>query len=327
MTWTPHIAPEQARTVAIVGAGLIGSGWAAYFLARGLAVRVHDPSEAAASAVPAHVRTAWPAMHRAGIAADASPGAPVLCATLEEACSGADFVQENGPEQADLKRDLMARIAAAVPAGVVIASSSSSLLPSDYQRDAAAPQRILAAHPFNPPSLVPLVEVAGGALTAPEAVDWALAFFGCVGKVPVRVRREVPGYIANRMTAALYREAVHLVASGVASVADVDAAVVNGPGLRWAVMGPHLLYHLGGGTGGYAHYLDHLGAAQEARWATLETAPLTPALKATLVAQLEESLAALKGADPAALRDNGITTLLAMRAGSPVNDGSSPWSL
>jgi 3-hydroxyacyl-CoA dehydrogenase len=313
VTWQPHARPADVTTVAVVGAGLIGAGWTAYFLARGLDVRVYDPSIAAAGSVKGQVLAMWPAMVAAGIAKSAGLREPIVCRSLEDACSGAGFVQENGPERVELKRALMAQIDAALPPGVVIASSSSSLLPSNYQGDAATPARILAAHPFNPPSLVPLVEIAGGALTAPEAIDWTIDFFRRIGKAPVKVRREVPGYIANRMAAALYREAVHLVASGVASVADVDAAIVNGPGLRWAVMGPHMLYHLGGGPGGYAHYLDHLGPAQEARWATLETAPLDATLKVELVTQLQQELTTLAGRDPAMIRDEGITSILAMR--------------
>jgi 3-hydroxyacyl-CoA dehydrogenase len=211
----------------------------------------------------------------------------------------------------------MARIDSAAAPDVVIASSSSSLLPSDYQQDAAHPSRILAAHPFNPPSLVPLVEVAGGVLTDPDAVDWALAFFRHVGKRPIHVKREQPGLVANRMTAALFREAVDLVASGVASVEDVDAAICHGPGLRWAVMGPHLLYHLGGGAGGYRHYLDHLGPSQEARWASLRTTALTPDVRQRLIEGVEAELGALGLTAPEQRRDAAMADILAALGALP----------
>ncbi len=306
--------PRAVDTVALIGSGLIGAGWAAYFLARGLSVRCYDPDPAAFERMRGSIAAVWPHMRRAGLAATDDPPPFEAFDTIEAACAGAGFIQENGPENLAVKQRLMQQIDAAAAPGAVIASSTSSLLPTDFQSLAARPDRILAAHPFNPPSLVPLVEIVGGDLTAPEAVDWAMAFFAQVGKRPIRVRREVPGYVANRMTAALYREAVDLVASGVATVEDVDAAIASGPGLRWAVMGPHLLYHLGGGPGGYRHYLDHLGPAQERRWATLKTPELTADLKAELVAGVEAEIAALGGGDLETRRDEALAEILAIVA-------------
>lgn len=313
--------PQATLTVAVIGSGLIGAGWAAYFLAKGLSVRAYDPDPAAFARMTESIAAVWPYMQRAGLAGEGAPPAFAAFDTVEAACEGAGYIQENGPENLDVKRRLMQQIDAASGPGAVIASSTSSLLPSDFQTLAARPDRIIAAHPFNPPSLLPLVEIVGGALTAPEAVDWAMAFFTRLGKRPIRVRREVPGYVANRMTAALYREAVDLVASGVATVEDVDAAIASGPGLRWAAMGPHLLYHLGGGSGGYRHYLDHLGPAQERRWATLKTPDLTPELKDALVAGVEAEIAALGSGDLEAQRDHALAEVLAIlakaRAGRP----------
>jgi 3-hydroxyacyl-CoA dehydrogenase len=297
-----------------VGAGLIGAGWAAYFLAQGLEVWACDPSPAAPERLAAAVQGVWPLMRRAGLVRVQGDAPAVHFAELDAVCGQAQFILENGPEEIGAKRALMARIDAAAPPGVVIASSSSSLMPSHYQQDAAQPGRILAAHPFNPPSLVPLVEIAGGALTDEDAVDWTLDFFRHVGKRPIHVKREQPGLVANRMTAALFREAVDLVASGVASVADIDAAICNGPGLRWAVMGPHLLYHLGGGAGGYRSYLDHLGPSQEARWASLRTTALTPEVRDRLVEGVDAELQALDLTDPEQFRDAAMADILAALA-------------
>ena len=299
--------------MAVIGAGLIGADWTAYFLARGLAVRLFDPRPDAGDGVRVHLARIWPVLRDVGLTALPVPPEPLVATSLEEACDGADFVQENGPESLAGKRILIGQIDAAVRSEVVIASSSSSLLVSDYQVGAARPERVIAAHPFNPPSLIPLVEIAGGKLTAPEAVEWALAFFRRIGKTPIHVRKEAPGYVANRMSSALYREAVDLVASGVASVADVDAAVVNGPGLRWAVMGPHMLYHLGGGAGGYAQYLHHLGPTQEVRWASLNTSPLTEAVRARLVEGVEAEAREM-GGDLVERRDHGLAAILRSRS-------------
>jgi carnitine 3-dehydrogenase len=285
-----YIEPTEVKQIAVVGGGLIGASWAAYFLAKGFSVAVFDPSAEARGRVRSLIAAAWPAMIAAGITSVPDPRMPSLHDDLNGACANADFVQESGPEDIDLKRELFARIDGATPGHVVIASSSSSLLPSDYQVTAVYPERVLAAHPFNPPSLIPLVEIAGGGQTSSDAVDWAMDFFTLIGKVPVRVRREVPGYIANRMSAALFREAVDLVASGVASVADVDKSITAGPGLRWAAMGPHMIYHLAGGQGGYRQYLEHLGPAQQRRWQSLGESPLTPDIIDILVAGIEDEL-------------------------------------
>ena len=307
-------APDAARRVGLVGAGLIGAGWAAYFLAQGLEIWAYDPSPDAPEALRAQVAGVWPLMRRAGLVHIEGDAPPVRFASLAEVCAGADFILEQGPESIALKRALMAEIDALAAPHVVIASSSSSLLPTDYQKDAAHPGRILGAHPFNPPSLVPLVEVVGGVLTDASSVDWTVAFFRAVGKQPVRVNREQPGFVANRMASALYREAVDLVATGVASVEDVDAAISHGPGLRWAVMGPHLLYHLGGGAGGYRSYLDHLGPSQEVRWASLNTTALTPEVREQLIAGVQAELAALGLSRPEEARDEAIADILAARA-------------
>jgi carnitine 3-dehydrogenase len=307
-------ASNGIEHIGIVGAGLIGAHWAAYFLAQGFAVSAFDPDPRAPERVAATIAELWPVMREAGLVR--IPGAPpaVTFAPLREVCGRAHFIMENGPESVAAKTALIAEIDEAAAPEVIIASSSSSLLPSDYQSQAAQPGRVLGAHPFNPPSLIPLVEIVPGRLTAAEAVERAMKFFADIGKHPIHVRREQAGFVANRMTAALYREAVDLVASGVATVEDVDAAISQGPGLRWAFMGPHLLYHLGGGEGGYRHYLEHLGPSQEARWATLRTSPLTPALRDQLIAGVEDELRALRLDEPARSRDEGLGALRRLRA-------------
>jgi carnitine 3-dehydrogenase len=304
---------NRIEHIGIVGAGLIGAHWAAYFLAQGFAVSAFDPDPRAAARLSAIVADIWPVMQQAGLVRLSGTPPSVAFAPLREVCSRADFIMENGPETVAAKTALIAEIDAMAASDVIIASSSSSLLPSDYQSQAAQPGRVLGAHPFNPPSLIPLVEIVPGRLTAAASIEQAMKFFADIGKHPIHVRREQAGFVANRMTAALYREAVDLVASGVATVEDVDAAICHGPGLRWAFMGPHLLYHLGGGEGGYRHYLDHLGPSQEARWATLRTSSLTPALREQLIAGVEDELRALRMKEPAQQRDKGLGALLQLR--------------
>lgn len=274
------------QRVAVIGGGLIGASWAAWMRARGLEVRLHDPVPEVLAAAPGRMERF--AADLARIAPAVPGGRLSLYATLEEALDGADYVQENAPENLALKRDLMARMDALLPLSVPIGSSTSALRPGEIQAGLAGAERILVAHPFNPPHLIPLVELVPGPETAAGVLDRIFAFFERHGKAPVRLRREATGHLANRMSAALWREAVHLVASGIASVADVDRAIRFGPGLRWAVDGPHMLYHLGGGPGGLAAYLEHLGPAQEARWADLGTPALDGPTRAALLAGMAE---------------------------------------
>jgi len=229
--------------------------------------------------------------------------------------AGADFVQENAPEREPVKRALLARLDAVVPPEVVIASSSSGLLITRLQADCGHPERCLIGHPFNPPHLIPLVEIVGGERTAPAAIERALAFYRAIGKRPIHIRREVAGHVANRLQAALWREAVHLLAAGVASVADIDAAISEGPGLRWALMGPHLTFHLAGGSGGMAHFLDQLGPPLESWWDDLGSPRLTPEIGQALTAGV---MAEAGGRDIAALaaeRDRFLVDLLELKSG------------
>ncbi|MES2260911.1 MAG: 3-hydroxyacyl-CoA dehydrogenase NAD-binding domain-containing protein [Pseudomonadota bacterium] len=281
---------NHIQRVAVVGTGVIGASWTAYFLARGLDVSATDPAAGAEARLRAAVERHWPAMEQLGLAEGASMERLSFSADLETALQGADFVQENGPEREDLKVDLFRRMDAALPAGVILASSSSGLLMSRVQAACAHPGRVLLGHPFNPPHLIPLVEVIGGEQTAPRAVEQAMAFYAAIGKRPIHPRKEVPGHIANRLQAALWREAFHLVDQGVASVADIDTAIAYGPGLRWALLGPFLNLHLSGGEGGMRHLLDHLGPPIESWWADLGSPAITEELKQKICAGVDEQV-------------------------------------
>lgn len=296
--------------IGIVGGGLIGLSWAALASSLGHKVVIIDPDPECSQNLSAFLAHAWPNLAELGLAHQ--PTAPDVSPDYA-ALKGARFVQDNAPERIAVKHEVIRQIEAQVGPEVVIASSTSSLMASDLQQGAKHPERILVAHPMNPPHLIPMVELVAGRLTAPEAMDQAEAHYHALHRVPIRAKREVQGHIANRLTAALYREAVNLVAEGIADVADIDRAIANGPGLRWALMGPHLTYHLGGGAGGYRAYLDHLGPTQEARWKDLGHPELTEALKAELVAGVEAELASMGSTDLRARRDAALVALLRLK--------------
>lgn len=305
------------RRVAIVSTGVIGASWAAHFLARGLDVVATDPAPGAEERLRTDVASHWPVLQRMGLAEGASPERLAFTADPAEAVADADFVQENGPEREDVKHALFAVLDAAARPDVVLASSSSGLLPSVIARGAPKhPERVLVGHPFNPPHLIPLVEVVPGERTAEEAVGTAMAFYGAVGKRPIRVRKEVPGHIANRLQAALWQEAYSLVERGVATVSDIDTAISQGPGLRWALLGPFLNQHLSGGSGGIAHILEHLGPPTEMWWRDLRSVTLTPELVATLVAGVDDELGDVDPAELVARRDAVLNALLAAKTGA-----------
>jgi 3-hydroxyacyl-CoA dehydrogenase len=300
----------------VIGTGVIGASWAAYFLSRGLEVAATDPAPGAEAALRRAVTAHWPAMERMGLAESASPDRLRFAPSPEAALEGAQFVQENGPERLDIKRELFRRIDAAAPPDVVLASSSSTLLMSEVQTACAQPGRVVLGHPFNPPHLIPLVEVVGGRATTDAAIDRAMEFYAAIGKKPVRLRREVTGHVANRLQAALWQEAVHLVESGVATVADVDTAIAHGPGLRWALLGPFLNLHLSGGKGGIEHLLAHLGPPVEAMWRDLGTASLTSEVQRMVTSGVREELAPLDEGEMVQQRDDVLLALLRLKAAS-----------
>ncbi|HEV8025803.1 MAG TPA: 3-hydroxyacyl-CoA dehydrogenase NAD-binding domain-containing protein [Stellaceae bacterium] len=297
--------------VAVIGVGTIGASWAAYFLSRGLAVTASDPAPDAESFLQSYIANAWPALERlGGMAASAGAGRLVFERDPLKAAAGAEFVQENGPEREELKIALFAALDAVLPPETVIASSSSGFLISKLQSRCRRPERCVLGHPFNPPHLIPLVEVVGGARTAPEAVARTLAFYRAIGKQPIHIRKEVPGHVANRLQAALWREAVHLVATGVADVADIDAAITAGPGLRWPIFGPHLTFHLAGGSGGIAHFMSHLLAPMQSWWNDLGNPEMTPEVQRRIIDGVAAEAAGRSIADLAAERDRCLVALL-----------------
>jgi 3-hydroxyacyl-CoA dehydrogenase len=307
----------EMQRIAVVATGVIGAAWATYFLARGLGVAATDPAPGAEDALRRAVEAQWPAMEAMGLAPGASPDRLRFAASLEEAVAEAQFVQENGPERLDLKRDLFRRLDGAAPADTVLATSSSTITISEIQ-DACArhPGRVVLGHPFNPAHLVPLVEVAGGRATSAGAVERALAFYRAIGKHPIHLRREVRGHVANRLQAALWQEAFHLVATGVASVADVDAAIAHGPGLRWALLGPFLNLHLSGGAGGIGALFDKpLWQATEAMWRDLGSVSVEAELGRRVAEGVAEELAAHGGREEVVRRrDEALLALLRLKA-------------
>jgi carnitine 3-dehydrogenase len=305
---------REIRQIAVIGTGTIGASWAAYFLSRGLRVVASDPAPDADARLRDFVETAWPALTELGAETKSPPhDALVFCVDPETAVAQADFVQESAPEREPVKQALLARIDAVLPPDLIIASSSSGLLMSRLQAGCRHPERCVIGHPFNPPQLIPLVEVVGGAQTASAVIEGALAFYRAIGKRPIHIRREVAGHVANRLQAALWREAVHLVATGVATVADIDIAISEGPGLRWALMGPHLTFHLAGGSGGMAHFLDQLGPPLESWWDELGTPRLTPEIRRMLTAGVAEEAAGRDIDTLAAERDRFLLDLLALK--------------
>ncbi|WP_144182939.1 3-hydroxyacyl-CoA dehydrogenase NAD-binding domain-containing protein [Elioraea rosea] len=301
-------AAAPGITVAVIGTGLIGVGWAALMLARGLSVSAWDPSPGFAERLASQVEARRAALAPLGLVPNLSR--LTAAATLEEAVYGAGFVQENAPDTDAAKRPLLATLDAATAQGVPIASSTSALLLSPLVADLPGAERFLLGHPINPADLMPLVEISGGERTSRATIDRAVAFYRSLGKRPVVLNREVAGHIAGRLAAALYREAVALVEDGIADAATVDEALSASMGLRWAATGVHLSYHLGGGPGGLAHYLDHLGPAQERRWASMRTPALTPDLKARLVSEVEAIAAGRSVAELEAERDARLAALL-----------------
>jgi 3-hydroxyacyl-CoA dehydrogenase len=306
----------MTKRVAVIGAGTIGASWAAIFLARGLDVAATDPSPNGEAFARRFIGNAWPTLQKLGLVA---PGADQkrisFHKTPAEALKGAEFVQESGPEREDLKIELFRETDAAAPKEVVIASSSSGLLISRVVVKCRHPERCVIGHPFNPPHLIPLVEVVGGEKTSQEAIDAAMNFYREIGKHPIRINKEVRGHVANRLQAALWREAVHLVAEGVVSVADADAAIAYGPGLRWALMGPHLTFHLAGGEGGMTHFMSHLVPAMEAWIDDLGDPKFTPEVQKKIIDGVAAEAGSRTIGDLQKWRDRKLIEVLKVSAG------------
>ncbi len=284
-----HVDRSQG-TVAVIGAGTIGLSWAALFAAHGHPVRVQDPRPGLGPEVEAAVRHLTRLQPETGDAADVLARIEVVD-DVEAAVAGADVVQENAPERLPLKQELFARIEAAAPERALIASSTSALMPSDLAREMRTPERLLVGHPFNPPEVLPLVEVVPGERTAPWAVETEVDFYRSVGKKPVVLHREIGGFVANRLQSTLFRECVWLVSQGVVSAAELDEIVTESIGLRWATAGPFESFHLGGGPGGMRHFLEHLGPGMARRWKVVEQPELDEATVEQISGQVEERFA------------------------------------
>lgn len=304
------MAPSPHQRIAVIGTGTVGASWAAYFLAHGLDVVATDPAPDANRLLRQRVERSWPALEQLGLEPGASPDRLEFVGDLPQALDGADYVQESAPEREDVKTKLLAEIDKHCPPEVVIASSSSGLLMSRIQSAASHPERCVIGHPFNPPHLMPLVEVVGGAATAAETVGAAMAFYQSIGKRPIHVRKEVVGHVANRIQAAIFREALHLINQGVATVGDIDTAVLYGPGLRLALMGPFLTFHLAGGDGGIRHFMDHLTEPYNTWMADLGSESIRPEDTVTVVAGVEEELGGRSMTELVNTRDAELLKLL-----------------
>jgi carnitine 3-dehydrogenase len=304
------MAEASPQRIAVVGTGTVGASWAAYFLAHGLDVVATDPGPGAEPALRRTVEQAWPALEQLGLSPGASMARLAFVSELTEALEGAEYIQESAPEREDLKIELIRTIDEHCPPEVVIASSSSGLLISRISSAARHPERCVIGHPFNPPHLMPLVEVVGGEATSAHTVQAALAFYRSIGKRPIHIRREVIGHIANRIQAAIFREALYLLDQGVASLSDIDAAVLYGPGIRWALMGPFLTFHLAGGAGGIEHFIDHLAEPYNTWFADLGDASITAEGSGRIIRGVEEEVAGRPMSELVARRDEALVKLL-----------------
>ena len=303
-------APEDIRALALIGTGVIGAGWASRALACGLDVTAWDPGRDWQARLKAAVENAWPALDKLGLAPGASM-ARLRCAdSLEDACAAADFVQESAPEQLELKRRLHAQIDAAAPDHAIIASSTSGLLPSDFQADCRRPQRVVVGHPFNPVYLLPLVEVLGGRQTAEESVQGAMDFYAGLGMRPLRVRVEIEGFLSDRLQEALWRELLHLVNEDVATTEELDAAITYGPGLRWAFMGTCMAFHLAGGETGMRDFMKQFGPTLKLPWTKLEAPALSDELVDKLVAGTQRQAAGRGVRELERLRDDCLIAIM-----------------
>jgi 3-hydroxyacyl-CoA dehydrogenase len=305
---------KRIGRIAIIGTGVIGASWTALFLAKGLEVVATDVAPDAETSLKRFVKAAWPAVQRLGLAAGASQSRLTFTKDLPAAVLSADFVQENGPERIDFKKKLYQQLDELLPADVIIASSSSGLTMSEIQSACGLhPERCVIGHPFNPPHLVPLVEIVGGAKTSEATIERASAFYTGLGKQAVRLRKEVPGHVANRLQAALAREVYYLVAEGVVSVTDVDKALCWGPGLRWGIMGQVLLNHLGGGQGGIEHFFEQFTGPMTAWWKVLGSPELTPQVRQELIDGLHQEVGSRSITELEAQRDEILLGLLELR--------------
>ena len=302
--------PTSVIRVTSIGAGPIGAGWAAHFLARGYDVcaYIHDPKER--ESFDAILDTAWISLSALGLEKGASRDRPSVTSDLNMAVQDTDFIQESAPERIEIKQALYKTLGEIVPSHVVIGSSTSGLTMTDIQQNCATPERCVIGHPFNPPYLLPLVEIVGGKQTSPDAVAWAGKFYEAAGKSPLIMKKEIPGFVATRLQEALWREALHMVANGEATPADIDNALMNGPAPRMAVQGQCMAFHVACGEGGMATNLDQFGPALKLPWTRLEAPELTQELRDRMVEGCNAIAGTQRFEDMAAKRDAQIVAVL-----------------
>lgn len=305
-------AYDAVRRIAVLGCGTIGASWTAYFLARGYDVAAWDPAAGWQNRLQAFVDNALPQLRAVGTAIGRD-GTLAFMDSPESAVEGADFVQENAIERAPVKVDLYRRVDSVLGADAILATSTSGLILSDLVADIASAPRFVVGHPFNPPHLIPLVEIVSGRRTDPAAAEWAYGFYAHMGKHPIVVKKEVPGHLANRLQAALWREAFNAVIDDLASVEDINAAIAQGPGLRYALMGPHMIFNLTGGKGGIRAALEQFGPAMESWWATMQSTPkFDDDLKSKLIVGIEAEMGDRTIDDLERERDGRLILLLKM---------------
>lgn len=310
--YTPQRAP--IRNVTVIGTGVIGTSWCSCFLAHGFKVMATDPAPGAEQRLREKVAQQWRDAVALGAVEGSDPGQLQFFTDAREAVAQADFVQENGPERLEFKREIFALLDEAAPPHAILASSSSGIPASEFQTACSRPGRVLIGHPFNPPHLIPLVEVVGGQLTSAQAVRTALDFYRAAGRKPIALHKELKGFVTNRLQAALWREAYGLVHAGVATVEDIDAAIANGPGLRWAIRGPFATQSLSGGDGGLRHLLDHLGPPMDGYWQDLFPTRLTEDVKRAVLDSAEQQMSDWDMASVARERDRLLVALLQLKA-------------
>jgi 3-hydroxyacyl-CoA dehydrogenase len=304
----------QIRNVAIVGTGLIGASWAAQYLASGLDVIATDPAPNAEANLRKCVDEAWKLLTVVGLASGASRDRLTFTADMKEALSKADFVQESVPERLVLKAKVFAQMDEFAPPDSILASSASGITMDIIQSGCKHPERCVIGHPFNPPHVIPLVEVVGGAKTSEAVIERAMTFYASIGKKPIRLRKALPGHVGNRLQAALYREVLYLIQQGVLSVEDADIAVCYGPGLRWGVMGPSLQWHLGGGPGGIHHFVKNFMDGFVGQMKKLEMPDVTPELMQTVIDGVLKEANGQSVEQLAQAENEVVLELLALRA-------------
>jgi 3-hydroxyacyl-CoA dehydrogenase len=305
---------QPIRRIAIIGTGVIGASWTALFLAKGLKVVATDIAPNAEAQLRAFVQAAWPALTRLGLAPGASQANLTFTPVLARALTDVDLVQENGPERLEFKQDLYRQLDELLPPHVIIASSTSTLPMSSIQVGALLhPERCVVGHPFNPPHLIPLVEIVGGTKTSEETIRRAMEFYTSIGKQAVRLNKELRGHVANRLQFAVAREVYYLVSEGVLSAADVDTALSWGPGLRWGLMGNMLLNHLGGGPGGIEHFFHQFAGPMTAGWKELGSPELTPEVQKKLIDGVHAEVGSRSIAELEAERDEMLLGLIELR--------------